>query len=53
MKMTAEAINNKLGDSVRISRETFLSSEEQIRNSNSHLLGFQVNHTHSEQTQGA
>lgn len=52
MKMTAKAINNKLGDSVRIIREISLSLKEQIRKSNSHLLGFQVNCVHSEQTQG-
>lgn len=53
MKMTAKAINNKLGDSVRIIREISLSVEELIRKSKSHLLGFQVNHVHSEQMQGA
>lgn len=40
MKMTAKAINNKLGDSGRIIREISLSLEEQIRKSESHLLGF-------------
>lgn len=39
MKMTAKAINNKLGDSVRIIREISLCLEEQIRKSESHLLG--------------